>query len=557
MKLDYHPETSYFTLRVRGRTELEVRELMEEYGLDLSTSESTPREAVLFTPHEYAAATFAQHATPAAFKQLEWIIREVGLSRAEECKRNFDVPEGEELAPFQKADLEYMLRRDRALDADQPGLGKTPTAIAYCNEIQAERVLVVCPAAIRRQWCQKIAQWSTLKWAARHPALTYPVESARFGIAEPGVIPYTVISYDLLWKEGIFEALMREEWDVIIADEIHFAKDMGTRRSRALWGGGRDVRLRVGLSTRAKRFVGLTGTPMPNRPREIYPVARHFHHDAIDFLSEEMFIERFNPSREKDVQRKDGSWAVITDERSGRHAELQNRLRANFMTRHLKRDVLKQLKLPEFDLIQVMETSAVRSALKAESLLGIDPDNLEGATATVLGHITTARRMMGEAIAPQVADWIKMLITGGEEKLVLFYWFIENGNIVMRELVSWLEKKNLYIARVDGASGAARKQEQVARFINDPRCALIMGNTLTLGTGTDGLQDVCNHVLLMEPDWVHGNNEQCVDRLDRWGQRFTVQADLFVAPNSVAEKVLASALRKGQVTHNALDRRIA
>ena len=30
----------------------------------------------------------------------------------------------------------------------------------------------------------------------------------------------------------------------------------------------------------------------------------------------------------------------------------------------------------------------------------------------------------------------------------------------------------------------------------------MIGNTLSLGTGTDGLQKVSAHVLLAEPDWV-------------------------------------------------------
>jgi SNF2 family DNA or RNA helicase len=48
-----------------------------------------------------------------------------------------------------------------------------------------------------------------------------------------------------------------------------------------------------------------------------------------------------------------------------------------------------------------------------------------------------------------------------------------------------------------------------------------------------------------------------VDRLDRGGQKQTVQADIFVAPNSLAEKVLAVALRKLSTTNRALDRRTA
>jgi SNF2 family DNA or RNA helicase len=78
-----------------------------------------------------------------------------------------------------------------------------------------------------------------------------------------------------------------------------------------------------------------------------------------------------------------------------------------------------------------------------------------------------------------------------------------------------------------------------------------------MGTGTDGLQKVSCHALIAEADWVHGNNEQAFARLDRGGQNRTVQGDIFVAPNSFSEKILASSLRKGHTVHAALDKRFA
>lgn len=58
-------------------------------------------------------------------------------------------PCDQELWGFQRADVAYALRRKSTLIGDQPGLGKTPVAICFANEIKAKRVLVVCPASIR------------------------------------------------------------------------------------------------------------------------------------------------------------------------------------------------------------------------------------------------------------------------------------------------------------------------------------------------------------------------------------------------------------------------
>src|ERR1019366_5610995 len=113
---------------------------------------------------------------------------------------------------------------------------------------------------------------------------------------------------------------------------------------------------------------------------------------------------------------------IYTDERTGRHMELQNRLRVNFMARHLKREVMPQLKMPVFDIIQLTETGPVKQALAAEKLLDFNPETMQGADLAINGQWAIVRQQMGIALAPQIADYIEMLIDGGEEKLVLAGW---------------------------------------------------------------------------------------------------------------------------------------
>lgn len=573
MQLDYNPAQQLYILRVQAGEQPTPDVLMREFGLDYWPSASTLREAVLSTSSPYAAATFAHVATPAARDAIGWILREIEASRLPASGRHFDIPQavrdaGMDLWPFQKADLEYMLNRERSMDADEPGLGKTETAIVFANEIQARRVLVLCPASIRYQWVRRIAGdgirpgWSTMNQTYTVPNRdVYPVISSKMGVHPDAA--WTICSYDLARNAGILPALRAAEYDLLVLDEAHYLKEIGAKRSRAVWGGGHDPLYVEALSDRAKYVVELTGTPLPNRPREAYNHARHLDHSSIDWLSEERFGERYNPIVYREIEKQEpvempgGTIQYRTvvkkvpDERSGRHAELQNRMRAHFMTRHLKREVMKDLKYPVFDLVHVQETAQVRAALKAESLLGIDPETLAGADVSALGHIAEARRIMGEAMAPQVADYVNMLIAGGEQKITVFYHHRSVGSILQERL------RKHDVVRVDGSTSPVVKDALVQKFIHDPDCKVIIGHMLTLGTGTDGLQHVCWHAVIAEPDWTPGVNVQAFDRLDRGGQRMLVQGDICVAPGSLAEKVLASALRKLRVTHNSLDRRVA
>ncbi len=261
-------------------------------------------------------------------------------------------------------------------------------------------------------------------------------------------------------------------------------------------------------------------------------------------MSQQRFNERFNPRN----KRKSSTNKVYMEEAVGREAELQNRLRAHFMTRHLDKDVRVQMHYPVYDLIHVHETHVVKLALEAERLLQLT-QGLADDLDPFDGQVATVRRQMGEAIAPQAAAYVRVLIEGGE-KLVVFAWHISVLDILEAEL------SHLGCIRIDGRDSGPSKDAKTGAFRHRPDIRVLIGNTLSLGVGTDGLQDVCHHGLIVEPDWVPGNNVQCFKRLDRMGQQNQVFGEIFVAPNSIAEKILGDALDKSKTIHKALDKRI-
>jgi SWI/SNF-related matrix-associated actin-dependent regulator 1 of chromatin subfamily A len=554
MILDYVAATKYFTLRVPRSNAKQISDLMQTHGLDFSQARSTSSTAVLMTKEPYAAVAFSKYATPYATAELHGIATAIEESWSPDNALHVKCPMDKELWPFQRASVAYALRRRNTLVGDQPGLGKTPIAVCIANEIAAKRVLVLCPANIRLQWVDRIREWSTMRW----PYIVYPIIHGRTGV-HPNA-HWTVVSYDLARTEAIGAALARGTYDLLILDEIHYLKNIETGRTRAVFGDAAGMvrqhdketkewrTLFRSLSSASGMVLGLSGTPLPNRPREAYTIARGLCFDSIDWMSEDHFKKRFNPSMKIEGEHADGTPYTYVREEVGRAPELQARLRANFMVRHLKRDVMPQLKLPVYDIVRVDETRAVRSVLEAESMLDIDQDLLE-MDIKVDGQWAIIRHQMGLAIAPQVADYAAMCIDGGDEKLVIFAWHID--------VLNYLEEKlaRFGVLRIDGSTTAKQKQVRVKIFQEDRRFKIMLGNTLSLGTGTDGLQHVACHALLAEPDPVPGNNEQAVDRLDRGGQLRTVQADLFVAPGSILERILAGSLHKRHNTHKALDAR--
>src|ERR1700678_2373962 len=464
MLLDYNPNTKAFILRVPRTGKADVQELVKSYGLDLSLPDSTSSEAVLFTRDQYCAASFDKCMTPRAQGQLHGILTEIKASWQPESKAHIRCPADKELWGFQKADIEYALRRTNTLVGDQPGLGKTPIAICYANEIRAKRVLVICPASIRLQWAQRIREWTTMPW----PYHVHVIINGKRGVNPDA--QWTICSYELARSEAIGWALAQGRYDLLILDEAHYLKTIDSGRTRAIFGGGRTQKF-APIIEKCGATLALTGTPLLNRPKEAYTIARALCWDSIDWMSEDSFKERFNPSMK--MTTPEGK--VFIDERSGRHGELQNRMRANFMTRHLKREVMPQLKLPVYDLIHLDESGpAIKQALQAESLLHIDPENFEGADMEIMGQVATVRKMMGIAMAPQVADYIEMLLDGGEEKLVVFAWHIEVLNLLEQKLSKY------GTIRVDGSTSSTKKARLIKLFIEQASVQIALGNMLSM-----------------------------------------------------------------------------
>lgn len=543
MKLDFYPETGYFVLGVpRSQKEI-VKSAMQEHGLDFAARNSTPGTAALVTQDRYAAAAYGAYATERAAKELAEILARMEASWAKTSPKirkagNCDA----ELWGFQNANVDYILETFRrgcgALDCDEPGLGKTPVSIAVANEMAAKRVVVVCPANIRGQWAERIRQWSAMPGRF----LVYPIYRGADGVHPRA--EWTIVSYDLLRSDSARRRLRDLRPDLLILDEAHYLKSGHAARTRAVFGDD-------GLRGNSGYVLGLTGTPLPNRPRECYTLASNLAWDAIDYSSEADFQMRYNPVQTI-IKRDDSGFpnGRVVREKTGRLPELQARLRAHFMCRHLKRDVLDQLPAIRYEIVHTGTGGDIAKALEAEKLLDIDPENLKGVDAKVLGHISEARRLMGVAKAPEVAAYIETIMESGEEKLVVFGWHIEMLDILERSLHRY------GVARVDGSVVGRRREIKVKQFVDDPGVRIFLGNLQAVGVGVDGLQRVCSRAVFAECSWTPADNDQGVGRLERIGQSTGILVEFVVAPGSLDERVLGAALRKLRGINAALDQRL-
>lgn len=463
-------------------------------------------------------------------------------------------PEGNDgrvLADFQHAGAEYILARSHGLIGDEPGVGKTAQAIVISNALRAKRNLVICPASLRLNWEKEVWLWSTIE-----NVRTYPILKAKDGVDLRA--NWVIISYDLLRRKEIVEAILSTTWDHVILDEAHAIKDpKGNKRTAAIL--PPDM-----IPSVAGRMTLLSGTIMPNQPIECYNAIRLLDWDAIDRMSLEDFREYYydkgegmvrrqvyDPKKLSMVSKVEFSTEVRNQPRN--LAELQERLRGNIMVRRQKGDVMPQLPAKRYDMVPLSLTAEIRTALRhvgwsqASKLYELEGENFDG-NVPIDGEISTARRMLGEAKAGPVCDYIEDLLAGGVEKLVV----TAHHTSVLAIARGRLAKFGL--AYMDGGVGQKKRQEAVDRFMKDPKCRIILGQTRVIGEGWT--LTVAQDCLLMEPDWVPGVIEQSGDRIHRQGQKGDyVLIHVPVVPGSLDERIINMAVKKDASIHRALDKK--
>jgi signal recognition particle subunit SRP54 len=198
---------------------------------------------------------------------------------------------------------------------------------------------------------------------------------------------------------------------------------------------------------------------------------------------------------------------------------------------------------------QVYEKEQAEEA--ASKLLGGDftLEDLKDPYSELWGQISTLRREMGEAMAPRVLEHVKYVLDILEmPKIGLF----SHHRSVMN---FFRESLNDYgVVEVKGGMTTTAKQNSVDEFIANPWKRIFSGQLEAAGFGIDGLQNVASHVILAEPAWTPGVNEQVIDRFHRDGQHNNVLAQFMVTEGSIAERILGTYIDKSHTIHSSLDK---
>lgn len=426
----------------------------------------------------------------------------------------------EPLLPHQQENVEWMRRVKRGLLADDPGLGKSRSALAAFDDVDS--VLVIAPKMVLDAgvWQEEISKWG-------NPNIKYDV------------VPYTQL-YPQKDKGVLRPEFNQTKYDAVIIDEAHYIKGRGTRRTAAV----------RALANKAERVVLLTGTPIPNWAYEAFTLLQVVYPEKAKPGGEfgsfwrwaELWFDISVNHQTSTGAKQIGGLRSCTVECGLRNVDdpcshYREFAKRNFGDRYLRHGREDHLDLPPIDVRDVATpmdsaTRAAYSKLRADFVADVNGTQViawsTGAKHVMLDRITTSPWLLNPVGAPmggkldRLATDLRLL---DEPVLVLAHYrqSVEAAVAVARSVGKSAEF-------IHGEVGEQDRFNRISRF-RSGKLDVLVGSLETLA---EGLQlTVASTAIFLERSYKPSRNTQATYRIHRLGQNRPCTVIRYLTPDSV------------------------
>lgn len=442
--------------------------------------------------------------------------------------------------PYQLEGAEWLAERTRAALCDEQGLGKTGQAILASDYARGSSnrwsVLICCPSVVLHNWKREWLWWS------KHFEHVQVVERLDETFDPRATV--VIISHRAVMEPAILKQVAKRTWNLTILDESHMFRNYTAQRVKAFYGIGR----KWGVVAQSKRTWLLTGTPMPNDARDLFPMSigmwpEEFPSpkDATRSLSFTEFRDRYCHA----VQTRFG--IKVLGNRNV--AELRQRLAKHVLRR--RKDVLDLPPVYYEEIALRPKRLPAELAKLDEKFAEVAPKydvatDPEAALRAMRSEFDTAtwRRLCGMAKVEPIGDLIEM---ENLPKVVVFAHHVD----VSCALFERCTKLGLNPVMIVGETSPAKRQEAVDAFQSDPSVRVIVCQIIAGGTGIT--LTAASELLYAELDYVPGNNWQAADRIHRFGQTEACRVRYVSLAGTSDEQVVAILRRKVRMIRELCD----
>jgi SWI/SNF-related matrix-associated actin-dependent regulator 1 of chromatin subfamily A len=432
------------------------------------------------------------------------------------------------LFKHQQSGIDFLLRPRPyrgALLADDMGLGKTRQAIIAAHEAHPYgRILIVCPASVKLNWAREI-----------HAVLG--AQDVSILGRDDGLARWTIVNYDRLRSHRT--ELSSEDWDCLIVDEAHYLKNRHSQRSLLVLGGEHRPRKRGklppgrirGLVERAERVILLTGTPITNRPLDLFPLLRAIGHPLGDDLMR--YALRYCAAFQTE-------WGW--DMGGASHLDELHEQLGDVLLRRCKDEVLDlPPKLRTYMPVEVDLVAYRKVWLDYVQMLAKRKRRVP--RALLLAEVAKLRHAAALAKIPAAIAHVEAVLEAGE-KVIVF-----TCHTAVVEALT--QRFGPQAVRLTGADSAAQRQEAVDAFQQDPEVRVFVGNLVAAGVGVS--LTAATQVLFVDYSFVPAEHLQAEDRPYRIGQQNAVTVTYLSAVGTLDEEIERLLAQKLGVVSEAIE----
>lgn len=416
--------------------------------------------------------------------------------------------------PYQIEGANFIACRERSALWDEPGLGKSMQALLAAKANKVRDAVIVCPASVRLVWRKECSQLDI------DSRIVLNKKHLGSGI--------NILSYEGAIK--CYDDLMRMKKDLVVYDEAHYLKTPNTKRTTVLLGTKCDMKDSIGHN--ATFSWGLTGTPMPNNPSELWSFLHAFFPDALEkpngtVLTYWEFMYRYCSVVRRTIHVKTKRGAVEREIEkivgSKNMSDLRDRIRGRILRRK-KKDVLKDLPPIRYQTLPLEGKLKNLDEKDCEVIKKcLDKPNPIEHLKSIDAHFSTVRKIIGMSKVDAVKQWVK---ESPYDKIVLFahHKTVIDGLRDIKDCV-----------HIDG-SCTQRQREQAVEAFQHGNARVFIGQIQAAGTGLT--LTAANVLVFVECSWVPAENKQAADRIHRIGQKDSCLVYIASITGSIDERIM-------------------
>lgn len=456
-------------------------------------------------------------------------------------KLTIDIPTRLPLREYQAEGVAYGMEKLHFINGDSPGLGKSFQTIATIYALNAWPALIICPASLRRNWQLEWEKFVGIKAMILNDSVkkTWPT------FYEMGMCKVFIVNYESLKKYFVLDIVKNEKgkfklsnvkfnsniniFESVAIDELHKIKDPTTMVSKLV----------RGVCAKKKVVIGLTGTPIVNKPKDL--VAQLLAIGQLEAVAGNYkhFMNRYCGGMA-------GAGATNLE-------ELNYKLKTTCFFQRLKKDVLKDLPDKVHQIVYCDITTRDEYNKASTDLANYLKENKDKTDAEV------AKSMRGEVMVKigilkqisargkmnEVSEYIEEIIDADEKVGVFLHH---------KEIATFVKQKFPTTLLYTGAQSDEEKDRAVHEFQKCKKCNVRFENhinsdhehvpsdskiiALSTKAGGVGLTlTAASRMAVLELPWHPADCEQIESRFHRMSQKNSVQCTYFLGKDTIDEHI--------------------